>query len=159
MRRIFLMNNPSEQNSKSASFYFGASLFIKGDGLNFDEISRTLGLAPNMISEKGKRYGHAQTLCDYDAWHYSSPVDKERPLDEHIMAIWNAIRPHIGYLRDPKQKFEVSVSAHVNSSSFWFGKEYHTSFEVDHRCMGLFSELGIPCKVFVTIKERAKEKA
>jgi hypothetical protein len=153
------MSNPSEQNSKAAPSHFGASLFLKGDWLNFDEISRTLELTPHMISEKGKRYGHAQTLCDYDAWSYLSPVAKERPLDEHIMALWNAVRPHIGYLRDPKQKFEISVSAHVNSSSFWFGKEYHASFEVDHRCMALFTELGIPCRVFVTITERAKENA
>jgi hypothetical protein len=150
------MTNPIAP--KPAPFHFGALLHIKGDGLDLDDISRTLGLAPTSISQKGERYGHAQTLCDYDAWDYYSPVDKERPLDEHIMALWDAVRPHIGYLHGLKQKFEVSVSLHVNSGSFWFGKEHHTSFEVDHRCMGLFSELGIPFKVFVTIAERVKEK-
>jgi hypothetical protein len=137
--------------------HFSASLLIKGDGLNLDAISRTLGLTPTNISQKGKRYGHAQTLCDYDAWYYSPPIAKERPLDEHIMALWDVVRPHIGYLCDPKQKFEVSVSVHVNSNSSWF-KEYHTCFEVDHRCLGLFAELGIPFKVFVTITERVKSK-
>ena len=149
------MSNPNAQ--KQAAFHFGASLFIKGDGLDLDEISRTLGLEPTTISQKGARYGHAQTLCDYDGWYYHSLVAKERPLDEHIIALWDAVRAHIGYLRDPKQKFEVYVSVHVTSSSLWIG-EYSTLFEVDHRCMGLFTELGIPCKVFVTIKERAKEK-
>jgi hypothetical protein len=151
------MSNLSAQNLKAASFRFGASLFIKGDGLDLDEISRTLGLAPYSITQKGKRYGHAQTLCDYDAWFYNSPVGEERPLDEHIMALWDAVRPHMGYLLDLKQKFEVSVSLHVKCNSFWF-KEYHTCFEVDHRCMGLFAELGIPFRVFVTITERVKEK-
>jgi len=151
------MSNPSAHNANAVSFHFGASLLIKGDGLDLDEISRTLGLAPNNISQKGKRYGHAQTLCDFDAWYYNSPVGKERPLDEHIVALYDAVRPHIGYLLGLKQKFEVSVSVHVNSNSFWF-KEYHTLFEVDHRCMGLFAELGIPLRVFVTITERVKEK-
>jgi len=150
------MSNPSTKTP--AALHFSASLLIQGDGLDLDEISQTLGLKPTNISQKGERYGHAQTLCDFDAWHYLSPVRKERPLDEHVMALWDAVRPHVGYLRDLKQKFEVSVSVHVTSSSFWFGREYHTNFEVDHRCMGLFTELGIPCRVFVTITERAKEK-
>jgi hypothetical protein len=149
------MINPSAQ--KPTTFHFGVSLFIKGDGLDLDEISRTLGIAPTNISRKGERYGHAQTLCDFDGWYFSPNIEGTRPLDEHIMTLWDVVRPHIGYLRDPKQKFEVSVSVHVNSSSFWFGREYHTSFEVGHRCMGLFTELGIPCRVFVTITERAKE--
>jgi hypothetical protein len=143
---------------KAEAFDFSASLFIQGDGLDLDEISRTLGLAPTFISRKGKRYGHAQTLCDFDAWSYFPKIEGTRPLDEHILALWEAIHPYAEYLRGLKQKFEVSVSAQVTSSSLWFGKEYHTSFEVDHRCMRLFAELGIPCKVGVTITERAKEK-
>jgi hypothetical protein len=150
------MSNLSTQNR--AALNFGVSLFIKGDGLDLDEISRTLGLDPTNISRKGERYGHAQTLCDFDGWCFSPKIEGARPLDEHIMALWDVIRPHVGYLRDLKQKFKVSVSAHVKSSSFWFGKEYHTSFEVDHRCMRLFAELGIPCGVIVTITERLKDE-
>jgi Domain of unknown function (DUF4279) len=154
------MSDQSGQNPKVVPFHYGASLYIKGDGLNFDEISRTLGLVPYTISEKGKRYGHAQTLCDYDAWYYSSRIGKEQPLDKHIMALWDVVHPHIEYLRDLKQKFEISVSIYIHGSSLWFGKEYLTcfDFEVDHRGMKLFTELGIPCKINVTIQERAKEK-
>jgi len=150
------MSNPSTQ--KPATFHFSVSLFIEGDGLNLDEVSQTLGLAPTSVSQKGKRYGHARTLCNFDGWYYSPKVKGAQPLDEHIMALWDAIRLHIGYLRDLSQRFDVSVSAHVKSSSLWFSKEYHTNFEVDHRCMKLFTELGIPCRVFVTITQRIKDE-
>jgi hypothetical protein len=150
------MSNPSTQ--KPAALHFGVSLFIKGDHLDLDEISRTLGLSQTNISRKGKRYGHAQELCDFDGWYYSPRIESTWLLDEHIMALWDAVRPHVGYLCDLKQKCEVSVSVHVTTSTLWFGREYQTRFEVDHRCMGLFTELGIPCRVFVTITERVKEK-
>jgi hypothetical protein len=119
-----------------------AALIITGDGLDLDGISRTLGLAPTNISRKGERYGHAGTLCDYDMWYYSASVDGLRPLDEHIMALWDMVRPHIGYLRNLKQKFSVKVSLDVKSSI--------PDAEVDHRCLGLFAELEIPFRVSVT---------
>ncbi|HTB85768.1 MAG TPA: DUF4279 domain-containing protein [Candidatus Sulfotelmatobacter sp.] len=139
------------------SSHFSTSLFIKGDGLDLDEISRTLGLTPTNLSRKGERYGHAQTLCVFDGWYYSPKVDGSRPIDAHLAALSDAVRPHIQYLRDLKQRCEISVSIQVQTGSLWFGKEYHTSFDVGHQGMSLFAELEIPCRVFVTIKERAKQ--
>lgn len=74
------------------------------------------------------------------------------------MALWGAIRPHIAYLSDLKQRFDVSISLHIKTSSLWFGKEYAANFEIGHRCMGLFADLEIPCTVYVVIEERVKEK-
>jgi hypothetical protein len=138
--------------------HFAATLFIKGDGLNLDEISQKLGLIPTSISRKGERYGHAQTLCNFDGWSYSPKVGDTLSLDEHLLALWNAIGPHIGYLRDLKQRFDVSVSIHIKTNSLWFGKEYAANFEIGHRCMGLFTEIEIPCAVYVTVEERTKEQ-
>lgn len=136
--------------------HFSVSLFIKGDHLDLDEISRTLELVPTNISQKGKRYGHAQMLCDFDGWYYSPKIDGSQPIDAHLTALSDALRPHIQYLRNLKQECEISVSIHVKTSSLWFGKEYHANFDVGHRSMGLFAELEIPCRVFVTITQRTK---
>ena len=141
------------------STHFGTSLFIKGDSLDLDEISRTLGLTPTNLSRKGERYGHAQTLCDFDGWYYSPNMDGSHPIDAHLAALSDAVRPHIHYLRGLKQRCEISVSIHIQTSSLWFGKEYHTSFDVGHDSMRLFTELEIPCRVFVTTTERAKQDA
>jgi len=141
------------------STHFSASLFIKGDSLDLDEISRTLGLTPTNLSRKGERYGHAQTLYDFDGWYYAPKIDGSPPIDAHLAALSDAVRPHIQYLRDLKQRCEISVSIHIQTSSLWFGKDYHTSFDVGCQGMRLFTELEIPCRVFVTIKERAKQNA
>jgi uncharacterized protein DUF4279 len=118
-----------------------AALIITGDGLDFDQISRTLGVAPYSISEKGKRYGHAKTLCDFNMWYFVVTVDALRPLDEHIMALWDVIRPHFDYLRQLKQKFHVEVSLDVQTSN--------PDVKVDHRCLGLFTELELPFRISV----------
>jgi len=78
-------------------------------------------------------------------WIYQPSVDRERPLDEHIMALWDAVRPHIPYLRDLKQRFQLDVFCGYRSNSDTAG------FRVDHRCLGLFSELDIPFEVSVII--------
>jgi hypothetical protein len=72
-------------------------------------------------------------------------VDKTRPLHEHIMALWDAVRPHIPYLRDLKRQFHVDVFCGYRSNSGTAG------FEVDHRCLGLFAELEVPFGVSVIV--------
>jgi hypothetical protein len=78
-------------------------------------------------------------------WSYQPPVDRARPLHEHIMALWDAIRPHIPYLRSLKSKFHVDIFCGYRSNSCTAG------FDVDHRCLGLFTELEVPFGVSVII--------
>jgi len=122
---------------------FKASLRILGDGLDFDEITRTLGLTPTGTRRKGS--GHGLLTKDYDIWIYTAPVDRVRPLDEHIMAIWDAIRPQIPYLRELKRRFRIDVLCGYRSNSCTGG------FDVDQRCLGLFTELDIPFGVSVML--------
>jgi len=143
------MSNPTTQKpevvheDEPVFFRFRASLRISGKGLEFDDISRTLGLTPTHQHRKGEPHGHGSRR--QDIWIYQAPIDKERPLDEHIMALWNAVRPHIPYLRELKRKFHVDVFCGYRSNSSTAG------FEVDHRCLGLFTELDVPFGVSVII--------
>src|ERR1039457_5998081 len=67
------MNNPTTPKQKADEpaicDKFAASLGISGDGLNLDEISRTLGLTPTIARPKG---GHKVTWNDQ--WVYQAPV-------------------------------------------------------------------------------------
>lgn len=126
-------------------FCFSASLRIFGDGLDIDEITRTLGLTPTHSHRKGQRRGSHSVPWPQDMWSYQPAVDKARPLHEHITALWDAVRPHIPYLRDLKQKFHVDVFCGYRSNSGTAG------FEVDHHCLGLFAELEVPFGVSVII--------
>jgi hypothetical protein len=83
--------------------------------------------------------------AENDAWLYDAPVGKDRPLDEHIMALWDAIRPQVQYLRELKQKHTVDVFCGYRSNSNTAG------FQVDHNCLGLFAELAIPFGVSIII--------
>jgi len=126
-------------------FCFSASLRIFGDGLDIDEISWTLGLTPTHSHRKGARRGSRSVPWPHDMWSYEPAVDEARPLHEHIMALWDAVRPHIPYLRDLKRKFHVDVFCGYRSNSGTAG------FEVDHRCLGLFAELEVPFGVSVIV--------
>jgi hypothetical protein len=119
-------------------FRFSATLRIFGDGLDFKEISRTLGLTPTNTHQKGARRKH-------DMWSYTAPVSREQPLEEHILTLWDAVRLHTPYLRDLKRKFQVDVFCGYRSNSGTAG------FQVGHRCLGLFSELEVPFGVSVVI--------
>jgi hypothetical protein len=134
---------------------FNASLFIKGDGLDFDEISRKLGLTPTFIFRKGEAYERDQTF-DFDGWCYFRKVIDARSLED--MDFWDAIRPHAGYLRDLKQRFDVSITIEIKTDTIGIGfsKRHCSKFEISHRCMELFTEIGIPSKLYVITEERTK---
>jgi hypothetical protein len=119
-------------------FRFSATLRIFGDGLDFEEISQTLGLVPTHTHKKHARRKH-------DAWSYTAPVARDQPLEEHIMTLWDAVRPHIAYLREFKRKFQVDIFCGYRSNSSTAG------FQVGHCCLGLFSQLEVPFGVSVVI--------
>ncbi|HTR44003.1 MAG TPA: DUF4279 domain-containing protein [Pseudomonadales bacterium] len=139
------MNNESAENMRPRIFHSGISFSIRGGGLNFDEISRTLGVDPDLISQKGKRYGHRQELCDFDAWYYTTGrrVHRDRPLDEHVTALWEILQPHIKYLRELKKKFELRILIQVQSPV--------CRFTIGQRCLKLCAELDIPLEICATV--------
>ncbi len=126
-------------------FCFRASLRIFGDDLDIDEITRTLGIEPTHSHRKGERSSHMAQPWPHDMWCFEPPIDETRPLHEHIMALWNAVRPNILYLRALKQQFHVDVFCGYRSNSDTAG------FEVDYHCLGLFAELEIPLGISVII--------
>ena len=119
-------------------FRFSATLRIAGDSLDFDDISRTLGLTPTHTHQKSARRKH-------DMWSYTAPIAREQPLEVHIIALWDAVRPYIPYLLKLKRKFQVDVFCGYRSNSGTAG------FQVGHRCLGLFSELEVPFGVSVIV--------
>ena len=141
-RALERVGNPTAQKPSADEpnnfFKFKVTLRIVGDGLDLEEISRTLGLSPTHTHIKGERR-------ENDMWSYTVPIAREQPLEDHIMALWDAVRPHIPYLRDLKRKFQMNVFCGYRSNSGTAG------FQVDHRCLGLFSELEVPFGVSVVI--------
>ena len=138
--RDFLIADNPKLKDKEPVYYkrFRATLRIAGKNLDFEEISQRLKLkAAHTRRKAGKQ--------KMDIWLYDAPVARTRPLDEHIMAIWKVACPHMAYLRQLKKRFKIDLLCGYQSNSCTAG------FEVDQRCLGFFTELGIPFGVSVII--------
>jgi hypothetical protein len=149
-RRKRMANVPPQESDDDEPVYFcfSATLRIFGDGLDIDAISKHLGLTPTHAHQKGELRGprHRSPPWTQDMWSYTPAVNEASPLHEHIMALWDAIRPHIRYLRELKEQgFTVDVFCGYRSNSGTAG------FEIDHRCLGLFMELQVPLGVSVIV--------
>ena len=139
LRDFLIVDNPRLKGEEPDYYVrFRATLRITGEGLDFAEISRTLGLKATHTHRKGGKR-------KVDMWLYHAPVDRTHPLDEHIMAIWEAVRPRMAYLCGLKKRFKVEVYCGFQTNSCTGG------FDVDQRCLGLFAELDIPFGVSVII--------
>ncbi len=127
-------------------FCFSVVIRIFGDIGDLDQISRTLGLKPTKCHKRGELKSRQRPdKWKEDAWLYEPPIDENRPLEEHIMALWDRLRPHMQLLKTLKATHKVDIFCGYRSNSGIAG------FEVSHECLGLFIELGVPFGVSVII--------
>ena len=126
-------------------FKFSATLRVYGDTVPFEQIERTLGVAPTHTHRKGERRGPQSPAYRDDAWHYQPLVPETEPLARHIDALWEVVRPAVGYLKGLKSRCKVDVFCGYRSNCDTAG------FEVPHTCLELFSALEVPFGVSVVI--------
>ena len=126
-------------------FCFSATLRIWGAIPDLDAISRRLGLEPTHAHRKGEKRGPRSPGYRHDHWSYSPPVAEERPLEEHILALCEAVRQHVDYLKSLKEKLNVDVFCGYRSNSQTAG------FQVGHECLELFTQLEVPFGVSVIV--------
>ncbi len=129
-------------------FAHSATLRIHGDALDFDEISRTLGVSPTHTHRRADRKGRrSEATYRDDAWHYSPAIPEERSLTDHLLALWMIVRPHVDYLVSLKERYTVDIFCGYGSNNQTAG------FEVDHRCLEMFIALQVPFGVSVITLE------
>jgi hypothetical protein len=127
-------------------FCFCATLRIFGDIGELEAIGRQLGLQPTRMYRKGERKSpHRPDVWPRDGWLYQPPVDENRPLEDHILALWDRIRPQMAFLKSLKAKHQVDIFCGYRSNSGTAG------FQVSHKCLGLFIELEVPFGMSVII--------
>lgn len=126
-------------------FAYSASIRISGDIADLDAISATLGLQPTHMHRRGESAeAPAQGYRD-DAWCYTVPIQEERPLDEHIQALWSCLAPHKDFLLELKQSVNVEVFCGYRTNHWGAG------FQVSPKSLEMFTALEIPFAVSVTI--------
>lgn len=127
--------------------YFGysATLRIFGESLDFDQITRTLGVPPTTSHRKGDRKGPRSPPSEHDMWMFSPDLPEERPLAEHVDALWAAIRHSEAYLRQLKSIATVDVFLGYRSNVDTAG------LEIPHASLQMFVRLEIPLGLSIII--------
>jgi hypothetical protein len=126
-------------------FRFTATLRVHGDDVPFEEISQRLGVQPTHVHRKGERTGPKSPGYRDDAWHFQPSLPETEPLERHIDALWQVVRPAVDYLKALKQRCEVDVFCGYRSNCD------HAGFEVSHKCLALFTALEVPFGVSVIV--------
>ena len=134
-----------EEPDEANYFHFSATLRIHGDDIPFDEISQRLAVQPTHVHRKGERRGPKSPAFGEDAWHFRPSLLETEPLERHIKALWQVVRPEIDYLKALKQRFKVDVFCGYRSNCD------HAGFEVSHTCLELFTALEVPFGVSVIV--------
>jgi hypothetical protein len=134
-----------EEPDEANYFCFSASLRIFGEDVPFEEIGQRLGVRPTHFHRKGERRGPRSPGYREDAWTFQPLLPETEPLERHIEALWQVVRPHVEYLKALKQRFTVDVFCGYRSNCD------HAGFAVSHRCLELFTALEVPFGVSVII--------
>ncbi len=134
-----------EELDEENRFHFIAALRIHGDGVPFEEISRTLGFQPTHLHRKGERRGPKSPSYRDDAWHFEPDIPKTAPLGAHLDALWLVLAPRLDYLKSLKQRYKLDIFCGYRSNCDIAG------FEVPHESLKLFTALEVPFGVSVVI--------
>ncbi|MFO0960594.1 MAG: DUF4279 domain-containing protein [Isosphaeraceae bacterium] len=127
-------------------FSFSATLRIFGEIGDFEPITQTLGVTPTHTHRRGgSRRPTSPRAYDHDMWSYTAPLPEDRPLEDHLDALWRVVRPHVDYLKGLKQGLNVDVFCGYRSNCSTAG------FEVDHRALAIFTELEVPFGISVIV--------
>jgi len=126
-------------------FAYSATLRIFGSDLDLDEISRCMGIQPTHSHRKGDKYGPRSPGFKHDQWSYSPPIAEERPLEDHINALWEQIRPRRDYIISLKKIAKVDVFLGYRSNID------HAGVEVPHTCLEMFTSLEIPFGISIVV--------
>lgn len=126
-------------------FCFSATLRIFGNIEDLDSITNTLGVTPTHIHRRGEKHRPTFQPYEHDMWSYKAPVHEERPLEEHLDALWQTFQTHISYIKSLKQHLTVDVFCGYRSNC------NHAGFEVSYKALVLFTELEVPFGISVII--------
>jgi hypothetical protein len=79
-------------------FCFTASLRIFGGHIPFEEISQRLGVQPTNTHRQGERREPRSPVYPEDGWVFRPSLPEVEPLERHIGALWQIVRPELKYL-------------------------------------------------------------
>jgi len=115
---------------------------VFGYSLDFDEITRRLGVQPSQTARRVSRNRRpGEPACD--RWSLSTPLAETEPLSAHLVWLWEVLKPNLEFLRSLRRTAEVRIYCGLNSGY----SGCRVSFSPD--ALRLFVQLGIPLGVTI----------
>ena len=136
------MKHSTDENEPSY-FAYSATLRINGTDLPFDEVTKTLGVAPSHQHKAGERSRPTARPYKDDAWHFTAPLPEETELTEHLRQLWQTVEHHIGYLTALDATVDVFCGYRSNNGT--------AGFAVEPDALQIFTALNVPFGVSVIV--------
>lgn len=139
--------NGEEEEDLEIYFAFSATFRIMSEttALDFDAITARLGVQPTRTHRRGERTGPRGPPKRHDLWSYQPALPEERPLSEHIDALWRLLAPHRLYLLSLKSSAMIDVFLGYRSNCDQAG------VTVPHESLEMFTALEIPFGLSIII--------
>jgi len=118
---------------------------VRGENLNFDEISDALGISPTSTHRAGDPSRLKNKPFPCDAWILESPLALDEPLDVHLRWLTDKLTPHYAYIKSLKAQADLSI---------WWSyitEEEQNSLVVTSDALDIFTALGIPLVVSIHV--------
>ena len=135
----------SDEEEYEPYFRHSASLRVFGPKVDLESITETLGVEPTHSHRKGEPKKRAKTVWSHDMWLYTVDVNREKPLGEHLDALWEVVRPHLDYLKDLKNAATVDVFLGYRSDCD------HAGVVVPHTSLTILTELEVPLSLSIIV--------
>lgn len=96
------------RNDERRTFAAGASMRIKGLGLDMESIASELGHSPSHSHRQGEPDQLGEPYKT-DMWLLRSPLDANQPLEIHLRWLAEVLLPHRQYIAQLREKYDVDI--------------------------------------------------
>ncbi|MBS3899808.1 MAG: DUF4279 domain-containing protein [Dethiobacter sp.] len=90
-------------------------LIIKGEELDFNEISNKLGVSPLIIRRKGELLNNEFGHSEYDLWLYQISDNSNSPLSEQLISLNQIFLSKEKYFKELGDKYKLVVRCSYHS--------------------------------------------
>lgn len=140
----FVEGQEAEDQQPRCHHYAILRIFSE-EGLDFEQLSKHLGVAPTKSRRRGERPGPRSPASEGDVWMYQPSLAAAEPLHRHIEELWSVLRPHGDFLRQMKNQAAVRVLLGYSSNID------HAGVVVPARHLELFVALDIDFELSIVV--------
>jgi hypothetical protein len=114
---------------------------VFGEHLDFDLISRKLGVQPSHAHRKGEIFAPGAPPFAHDLWSVDAPVNRAETLDKHLLSLRQMLEPRYDFLRSLKGQAQLRSFCGIISDG------HECAFRLSPEALRIFTRLDIDMEV------------